>query len=308
LPESQKRLWLIGGTSESVQLAEAIASLNLPCLITVTTVAAKSLYPQTPNLQIQVGRLNAKQIEELCQQQHITAILDASHPYAVEISQLAIAAAQCYQIPYLRFERPVVQGDGRDEGGFSHIRVTINDNSETRPYKSVRAGVEDTLSSTVRQNSLNPPLQTNNEPAVITLDSFETLVAGDYLNQQRVLLTVGYKVLSLFQDWQARSTLFARILPAVTSLEAAIAAGFSRDRIIALRPPVPFELEMALWRHWDISLVVTKASGVAGGEATKRQVAAQLGIPLIVIDRPVVKYPQQTSDVAVALEFCQRCL
>jgi len=31
-----------------------------------------------------------------------------------------------------------------------------------------------------------------------------------------------------------------------------------------------------------------------------------LGIPLIVIDRPVVMYPQQTSDVAVALEFCQR--
>ncbi|MEQ8963440.1 MAG: precorrin-6A reductase, partial [Coleofasciculus sp. C2-GNP5-27] len=144
--------------------------------------------------------------------------------------------------------------------------------------------------------------------SVITLDSFETLVVGDYLNQQRVLLTVGYKVLSLFQDWQARSTLFARILPAVTSLEAAIAAGFSRDRIIALRPPVPYELEMALWRHWDISLVVTKASGVAGGEATKRQVAAQLGIPLIVIKRPVVKYPQQTSDITVALAFCQRYL
>lgn len=167
----------------------------------------------------------------------------------------------------------------------SNIRVAIKDNSQTRPYTSVRAGVEDTLSSTARRNSLKEPLQTQNEPSVITLDSFETLVAGDYLNQQRVLLTVGYKVLSLFQDWQARSTLFARILPAVTSLEATIAAGFSRDRIIALRPPVPFELEMALWRHWDISLVVTKASGVAGGEATKRQVAAQLGIPLMFRNR-----------------------
>jgi precorrin-6A/cobalt-precorrin-6A reductase len=309
LPESQRRLWLIGGTSESVQLAEAIASGDLPCLVTVTTAAAKSLYPQTPNLQIQVGRLNGKQIEQLCQQQQMTAILDASHPYAVEISRLAIATAQRYQIPYLRFERPRVEGDGGDggnQGGFSNIRVTTNDNSETRPYTSVRAGFEQRLSSTANPNSLNPPLQANNEPYVITLDSFETLVAGNYLNQQRVLLTVGYKVLSLFQDWQARSTLFARILPAVTSLEAAIAAGFSRDRIIALRPPVPFELEMALWRHWDISRVVTKASGVAGGEATKRQVAAQLGIPLIVIDRPVVTYPQQTSDVTVALEFCQR--
>ncbi|MEQ9668793.1 precorrin-6A/cobalt-precorrin-6A reductase [Coleofasciculus sp. G2-EDA-02] len=308
MPESQRRLWLIGGTSESVQLAEAIASVGFPCLVTVTTVDAKSLYPQTPSLQVQVGRLDGKQIEQLWQQQQIKAIVDASHPYAVEISRNAIATAQCLQIPYLRFERPTVKGDGGDQGGFSHIRVTTNDNRETRPYKSVKAGFEKRLSSTARQNSLNPPLQTNNEPSVITLDSFETLVAGDYLNQQRVLLTVGCKVLSLFQDWQERSTLFARILPAVTSLEAAMAAGFSRDRIIALRPPIPFELEIALWRHWDISLVVTKASGVAGGEVTKRQVAAQLGIPLIVIDRPVVEYPQQTSDITVALEFCQRYL
>jgi precorrin-6A/cobalt-precorrin-6A reductase len=140
---------------------------------------------------------------------------------------------------------------------------------------------------------------------VIALDSFQTLLAGDYLNRQRVLLTVGYKALSLFRSWQDRSTLFARILPAVTSLEAAVAAGFTSDRIIALRPPVTAELEKALWRHWDISLVVTKASGVAGGEDVKRTVAAEFGIPLVVIARPRVDYPQQTSDFSVALEFCR---
>ncbi|MEQ8956390.1 MAG: precorrin-6A/cobalt-precorrin-6A reductase, partial [Coleofasciculus sp. C2-GNP5-27] len=132
MPESQQRLWLIGGTHESVRLAEAIASLNLPCLVTVTTAAAESLYPQTPSLQVQVGRLNRTQIQQLCQQHHIIAILDASHPYAVEISRLAIATAQCYQIPYLRFERPVVKGC-RD----APWRVS-----------TVRAGFEETLSST----------------------------------------------------------------------------------------------------------------------------------------------------------------
>jgi precorrin-6x reductase len=125
-------------------------------------------------------------------------------------------------------------------------------------------------------------------PQVISLDSFNTLLASDYLHQQRVLLTIGYKALHLFCSWQERSTLFARILPAVKSLEAATAAGFASDRIIALRPPVTAELEKALWRHWDISLVVTKASGVAGGEDVKRSVAAELGIPLIVIARPTM--------------------
>lgn len=250
------RLWLIGGTSESAALAEAIAAIGIPCTVTVTTVAAESLYPKTSMLRVQVGRLNAAHLEQFLQQQRIVAILDASHPYAVEISQMAIAAATQQQIPYLRFERLAIGA--------------ATENSK-----------------------------------VISLDSLKTLLAGDYLYQQRVLLTVGYKALPLFGTWQDRSMLFARILPAVASLEAAIAAGFSSDRIIALRPPVPVELEKALWRHWDISLVVTKASGAAGGEDVKRVVAAELGIPLIVIARPMVDYPQQTHDLAVALEFCR---
>ncbi|MEW6494870.1 MAG: cobalt-precorrin-6A reductase [Cyanobacteriota bacterium] len=250
------RLWLIGGTTESAALAQAIASLGLPCTVTVTTAAAKQLYPQVPALHVQVGRLDATQIERFVQEQRIAAVLDASHPYAVEISQIAIAAATRQQIPYLRFERPAVDA-----------------NNQTAP--------------------------------VIALDNFETLLVGDYLSQQRVLLTVGYKALPLFQHWQERSTLFARILPSVASLEAAIKAGFTSDRLIALRPPVTAELEKALWRHWNISLVVTKASGAAGGENIKRVVAAQLGIPLIIISRPAVNYPQQTSDFSVALEFCR---
>ncbi|MCA1990612.1 MAG: cobalt-precorrin-6A reductase [Coleofasciculus sp. S288] len=256
LRNTGKRLWLIGGTTESVQIARSLTSISLPCTVSVTTLAARALYPKTPLLRIQVGRLDAEQLEQFLQEHQIAAILDASHPYAVEISQLAIRAASRRQIPYLRFERPVVTP------------------------------------------------QTDTQP-IIFLDGFEALLAGDYLYQQRVLLTVGYKALHLFQNWQDKLTLFARILPSLASLEAATEAGFSSDRIIALRPPVSAELEKALWHHWDISLVVTKASGAAGGEDIKRAVAAELGIPLIVITRPVVDYPQQTSDLSVAVEFCR---
>jgi precorrin-6A/cobalt-precorrin-6A reductase len=239
-----------------VALARAIASLTLPCIVTVTTVAAVTLYPKTPLLRVQLGRLDVDELEAFLQEQQIAAILDASHPYAVEVSKMATRAAEQWKIPYLRFERPAV-------------------------------------------NAPDDNLQ------VICLESFEALLAGDYLLQQRVMLTVGYKALQLFCSWQDRSTLFARILPAVTSLEAASAAGFTSDRIIALRPPVSAELEKALWRQWEISRVVTKASGTAGGEEIKRSVAALLGIPLIVIARPTVDYPQQTSDFSLALEFCQ---
>ena len=120
------------------------------------------------------------------------------------------------------------------------------------------------------------------------------------------MLTLGYRHLHRFKDWHKHSTLFVRILPSIVSLEAALNAGFTPDKIIAIRPPISVELETALWQQWNISLVVTKASGKAGGEAIKRKVAAELGKHLIIIDRPQLNYPQKTMDVETAVEFCQK--
>ncbi len=245
---STRRLWLVGGTTESVVIASAI-SCNISCLVSVTTVSARSLYPFTPNLQVWVGTLKPQELEEFLLLQNITAVLDASHPYAVEISLNAISATQKLQIPYLRYERPAID-----------------------------------------------------DSSVINVASFETLLSSDYLSG-RVLLTIGYRALPLFQPWQEKATLFARILPSAKSLETALDSGFTADRLICMRPPISVELERSLWQQWGISLVVSKASGTAGGEDVKRLVAQQLNIPLILVDRPVVAYPQQTSDVTVALEF-----
>jgi precorrin-6A/cobalt-precorrin-6A reductase len=43
-------------------------------------------------------------------------------------------------------------------------------------------------------------------------------------------------------------------------------------------------------------------------EDHKRQAAASLGIPLIVISRPQITYPRQTSDIASVLACCQTAI
>ena len=245
-------IWLIGGTSESAKLANLLAANRLPCLITVTTESARGLYPQSPYLEVRVGKLDGKQINSLFREQNIRRIIDSSHPYAIEISQLAIAAASQYQLPYLRYERPTVGEQGGEK-----------------------------------------------------LDSFSTLVQGNYLLGQRVLLSIGYKALPLFKPWQNKATLFARILPSLASLQVALEAGFTNHRLVAIRPPLTRELERALWQQWEISLVVTKASGQAGGEVMKRSLAKELSIPLITIARPQIDYPQKTSNLEEVLKFCQ---
>jgi precorrin-6A/cobalt-precorrin-6A reductase len=247
------KVWLIGGTSDSTAIANVLAKSNISLIISVTTETAQALY--SVRAEIVVARMNLTAMGCFCQQHQIQAVVDASHPYATEVSLQAIAITNQLNIPYLRYER-------------IHHQPSIQEN-------------------------------------VIELNSWDHLLAGDYLSAQRVLLTVGCQVLPKFQSWQSKATLFARVLPKISSLETAIAAGFTSDRLIAIRPPISLATETALWQQWNISLVVTKASGKAGGEETKRLVAANLGIPLIVITRPQIIYPRQTFAIEEVLAFCQ---
>ncbi|MGK7949089.1 MAG: cobalt-precorrin-6A reductase [Xenococcaceae cyanobacterium] len=257
--EEKGKVWLIGGTTESVLITKALVKSKLNCIVTVATPTAKILYPS--ECQVKVGRMDSLAMRQFCLREKIFALLDASHPYAVEVSRQAIDTARAVKIPYLRYERPSVK------------------------------------SFVISHQSL-----------VTKLDDFDALFAGNYLQGKRVLLTLGCQTLHLFKSWQEKATLFARILPKPESLAMAIAAGFTTDRIIAIRPPVSKELEKALWQQWQISLVVTKASGKAGGEDLKREVAQKLGIPLIVISRPKMEYPQKTSCLDEAIAFCHQYL
>lgn len=249
-------IWLIGGTSDSATIAQNFAASSIPFVVTVTTATARALYADSAS--VIVGCMNKAMMRSLCLENQIVAVVDASHPYAVEVSTQAIAVTTELNLPYLRYERG------------NCPTIAVQDNS------------------------------------VIELDGFDRLLAGNYLLHQRVLLTVGCKILPRFEPWQDKAILFARVLPKVASLETALNAGFTSDRLIAIRPPLNLAMEKALWQQWQISLVVTKASGKAGGEALKRQVANELGISLIVITRPSITYPRQTSDVAEVLNYCRQ--
>lgn len=249
-------LWVIGGTGEAVQLATALATAAVPCLVTVTTAAARRAYPEGDYLKVWVGRLAAEEMATFIRGRTIRGIVDASHPFAVEISKEAIAAAQALNMPYWRYERPSVKPSATDE--LTHY-----------------------------------------------VSGLEAILAPEVLSGERVLLTLGYRWLHHFAPWQTQTTLFARILPSAEALNAALKAGFTADRLIALRPPISSDLEKALWQQWSITRVITKASGAPGGEDTKRTVAKQLGISLWVLNRPQLDYPEVCHSQADVLALCQ---
>lgn len=97
-------IWLIGGTQEGLAIAHHLAQTRLPWLVTVTTSAGALPY-RSLNGRIRVGPLTSLSLPQFLRAQPIDAIVDASHPFAVEISRLAMWVSGEMKIPYLRFER-----------------------------------------------------------------------------------------------------------------------------------------------------------------------------------------------------------
>ncbi|WP_017662073.1 cobalt-precorrin-6A reductase [Baaleninema simplex] len=238
-------IWLIGGTSESRSIAQRLSQQGCSWVATVVTPSAVRLYQGLPG-QVQVGALDAESVRGAIAKYGIRAIVDASHPFATEISHLAMSTG----LPYLRFER------------------------EDYP--------------------LEPPAE--------SLPDLEALFQPQYLENRRVLLTLGVKALPRFRPWQQRSRLWARILP--TAEAQALQAGFSKEQLICDRPGTDIAAERALWQRLQVDTVVTKASGAPGGVPVKLAVARTLGVRLLVVDRPSLAYLQQTQDLDEVVAFC----
>ena len=98
---------LLSGTGEGRLLGARLRAAALPFMAAVTTPEARALFVDLePPPQVLVTRFSDDSLAALIQEQHVGAILDATHPFARRISEQAIQAAAQAHIPYLRYERP----------------------------------------------------------------------------------------------------------------------------------------------------------------------------------------------------------
>ena len=99
------KLLLLGGTSETVQIAQALVKQGWEVLLsTATTMASRAQMPA--GVRVRCGMLDEQGIENLIRNEKITAVMDATHPYAEAVSQNAWQACQAAGIRYLAYERP----------------------------------------------------------------------------------------------------------------------------------------------------------------------------------------------------------
>jgi precorrin-6A/cobalt-precorrin-6A reductase len=120
-------LLLIGGTSDAMRLAKQLLNLHrLPLhpfktIRLIYTVAGLVRQPNLPCIIHSGGFQSQAEMVQYLHQQQVDLIIDASHPYALKISQTASAAATIYAakqaipIPYWHYERPAWQASPADD-------------------------------------------------------------------------------------------------------------------------------------------------------------------------------------------------
>ncbi len=110
-------------------------------------------------------------------------------------------------------------------------------------------------------------------------------------NNNHVYLTTGSKTMHIFAKSEALQDceVWTRILPTAEVLQMMEDLNVSPKRIVAVQGPFSYDMNRIMFHDTKASVVVMKNSGLVGGADTKLQAAMDLGIHVIVIDRPRVK-------------------
>lgn len=109
-----KRLLILGGTTEATALA-AQAQKMIPHLDVITSLAGRTQSPIMPTGSVRVGGFGGSVgLADYLRDQHISLLIDATHPFAAQISWNAATAATDVGIPYLMLVRPAWQPGSGD--------------------------------------------------------------------------------------------------------------------------------------------------------------------------------------------------
>jgi precorrin-6A/cobalt-precorrin-6A reductase len=108
-----KRILILGGTQEGYALAERLA--DIAGLEVISSLAGRTQSPRRPKGQMRVGGFGgAEGLARYLHDERIAHLINATHPFADQISANAVAAANATGVPLLRLLRPGWQARAED--------------------------------------------------------------------------------------------------------------------------------------------------------------------------------------------------
>ncbi len=222
-------LLILGGTSEASALASAVHEAGLQGTV---SLAGRVERPKRQPLPVRVGGFGGIDGLVTTLRAHaITHLVDATHPFAAQMSANAVAASAQTGVPLIALTRPGWTQVERDR--WQHV------------------------------------------------DAIESAVAALDRPACRVMLAVGRMHLAAFAP-NPQHFYLLRLVDPPQQLPP-----LPNHHTLVSRGPFTLESDVALMREHAIDLVVSKNAGGTGAYA-KIEAARQLGLPVIMIDRPVL--------------------
>ena len=108
-----KRILILGGTQEAYALAERLA--DVAGLEIISSLAGRTQSPRRPKGQMRMGGFGgAEGLARYLRDEKIAYLINATHPFADQISANAVQAATTAQVPLLRLLRPGWRAQSED--------------------------------------------------------------------------------------------------------------------------------------------------------------------------------------------------
>ena len=252
-----KKIFLIAGTEDGRKLAEFLSAKNFDVTASVVSDYGRKLLETCAGVNINDKPLDKDALEEILRGGSFNFIVDASHPYAKNISANAIEAAQAAQIIYIRYERAEID--------FAYEKIFHVDSYEAAALKARELG-------------------------------------------KNIYLTTGSRNLKIFVDLLKDCNLTARILPTAEVLAQCEALGLTPKQIVAIQGRFSTEFNVEMFKHAAAEVIITKNSGTIGGADTKLEAAKILNLPVVMIERPKIFYPNEAATFDDVLKVVEENL
>lgn len=243
------KVLIYSGTTEGRMLAQQLAQAGIECDVHVATEYGQIVMPQLDRVNVHVGRLDANEMYEAARNGY-AAVVDATHPFATEVSANIRKSLETLDVPYIRLARKM-----------------------------------DIVTDTAQENeSGNTGNRNSGNGHVRYFADYESCAAALESTDGNILLTTGSKELGIFcNDGKLCERLYVRVLPGQDNIALCEAAGIRGKQIIAMQGPFSAEMNTALINQFSIKYIVTKASGEHSGFAEKLEAARNCGIEAFVI-------------------------
>ena len=250
-----KKIFLIAGTEDGRKLAEFLLQHGFDVTASVVSDYGRKLLETCAGLKINDKPLDGDELEKILRTDNFDCLVDASHPYAKNISNNAILAAQAVKILYVRYERAEIS--------FDYEKIFHVESYEQAAVKARELG-------------------------------------------KNIFLTTGSRNLKIFVDLLKDCNLTVRILPTAEVLLQCENLGLTPKQIIAMQGPFSTALNVELFKQFGAEVIVTKNSGQIGGADTKLEAAKLLNLPVVMINRPKIFYPNLAKTFDNVLNFIDR--